>query len=121
MMKRKTFITVVFLTVVMLSFAVGASGITDSGNCGTGLTWTYSEGILSISGVGTMNDYTKVRKAPWEKYWGDIKTVHVSEGVINIGNYAFYNCSQLSSITLPDSLGSIGANSLNFCENLGKR
>ena len=119
MMKRKTFITIVFLTVVMLSFAAGASGKTDSGNCGTGLTWTYSDGTLTISGIGSMEDYTQNRTAPWAEYCEQIRTIKVNEGVISIGNYAFCNCSQLSNITLPNNLEKIGANFLYNCSTLG--
>ena len=39
-------------------------------------------------------------------------------GIINIGNYAFKNCSNLTSITLPNSLKEIGIFILNGCSNI---
>lgn len=44
---------------------------------------------------------------------GSLKTVVITGG-INIGDYAFYNCSSLESITIPDSVTSIG--SMSFCD-----
>lgn len=38
----------------------------------------------------------------------------IPEGVTKIGNYAFYNCHNLSSLTLPNGLVSIGE--FAFCE-----
>lgn len=44
------------------------------------------------------------------KYKGDNKDIVIPEGVIHIGEKAFYNCSFIESITIPKSLKSIGKN-----------
>lgn len=38
--------------------------------------------------------------------------------IINIGDYAFYHCVTLASVTLPNSLVNIGASAFAYCSNL---
>ena len=100
-----------------------------SGTCGDNLTWEYdpSTTTLTISGSGAMYDYGSfdigsndfTRAAPWmEKYWKQIQSVVVGEGVTQIGNYAFYHCTNLVSVSLPSSLTSIGKDAFYFCKSL---
>ena len=42
----------------------------------------------------------------------------IPEGTTKIGNYAFYSCSAISSITIPDGVTSIGNYAFYNCENL---
>ena len=44
--------------------------------------------------------------------------VTIPECVINIGNYAFYDCSGLTGITLPESVVNIGSNAFYGCSGL---
>ena len=50
----------------------------------------------------------------------DLKTVVISNnsGVTSIGDYAFYNCSGLTSIVIPDSVTSIGSSVFKGCSGL---
>ena len=45
-------------------------------------------------------------------------TFAVPEGILAIGDYAFYGCDALTSVTLPDGLTSIGENAFSYCETL---
>jgi len=82
----------------------------DSGTCGTNLTWTYVEAThtLTISGEGSMKDYSYDRSSPWKSYREEITKAIIENGVTSIGNYAFEECSGLTSITIPNSVTSIG-------------
>ena len=50
-------------------------------------------------------------------YQNSILKVEISAG-IRIGNYAFSNCSSLSSITIPGGVTSIGSNAFRSCSSL---
>ena len=60
-MKTRRLVTVlltVVLSVILLAVGASAAEIVDSGNCGDNLTWTLdSEGTLTISGNGSMENY----------------------------------------------------------------
>ena len=47
-----------------------------------------------------------------------IEDLTIPDGVISIGNYAFYGCSGLTSVTIPDSVTSIGASAFYGCSGL---
>ncbi len=102
----------------LLSFKAEAA--TYSGTCGDNLTWALDTdtGVLEISGIGAMTNYSSYSNVPWYKYISDIKTIKISNGVTNIGDFAFYTCDNLTNITIPDSVTSIGADAFCFCRNL---
>ncbi|MBO5845463.1 MAG: leucine-rich repeat protein [Clostridia bacterium] len=97
-----------------------SSAASASGECGEGLTWSYdsSTQILSISGNGTMKDYTKSSDVPWSAARTSVKSISVSAGVLSIGDFAFYGFSALESVNLPDSLKTVGKTSFAFCTSL---
>ena len=53
------------------------------------------------------SDYYYDYDSPWYGYRDYIQAVTLS-GVSNIGNYAFYNCSSLTSVTIPNSVTNVG-------------
>ncbi|MCD8332108.1 MAG: leucine-rich repeat domain-containing protein, partial [Oscillospiraceae bacterium] len=107
------------LFVVVLIPTVSMAETTASGTCGAdgdNLTWSLSEGVLTISGSGAMADYAKdstsfamtLSTAPWDEYKSEIQSVVVEEGVTHIGDYAFFYATNVSELSLPSTLTSVG-------------
>ncbi len=57
-------------------------------------------------------------KQPWEQYSEQIKTVTILDGVVSIGECAFFKCSALTSVKIPESVTSIGTSAFNKCTAL---
>lgn len=94
--------------------------VTDSGACGSNLTWTlYEDGELNISGSGEMgNTYWWQGDAPWYSYRSQITSVTIDEGVTSVGRCAFYGCINATSVTLPSSLERIEESAFRNCSSL---
>lgn len=114
------------------------------GTCGNDLTWILmSDGVLTISGTGAMNNYSSIAAVPWNDYRSEIKTVEIAAGVTSLGDYAFancrnltavnfaaesqleviggsvfYGCVSLTEITLPEGLTTIYGNTFAYCQKL---
>ena len=79
----------------------------------------YADGLLEISGSGEMNDYNSTTGySPWYLQRKKIKNVVIMDGVTSIGEYAFYECSNMQEIALPDNLKSIGDCAFEECSSL---
>ncbi|MCC8169138.1 MAG: leucine-rich repeat domain-containing protein [Oscillospiraceae bacterium] len=113
---------------------VHAAAIIDSGTCGDNLTWTFdSNGTLTISGTGDMDDYRFYENyyktyttlegyssfiVPWHDYSENIRNVSISDKVTSIGSWAFPYCTDLTYIEIPDSVTSIGDSAFYDCTGL---
>ena len=67
------------------------------------------------TGEGRMEDYSFTHQAPWYQYLDNIRIVEITDGVTSIGTYAFFECSSLTSITMPNSVKSIGKRAFMEC------
>ena len=79
------------------------------GTTENGISWTYTSGLLSLSGNGAMKDYSAEAPAPWSKHMNNIATVNIADGITRIGANAFKGAVNLTSIRFPQSVTSIGA------------
>jgi len=88
------------------------------------VTATLSGNTLTISGSGDMVDFwsDSAGEAPWRlsNQQGSIQTVVFQSGsaVTNIGNRAFKDCINLTSITIPSSVIKINEQAFYNCTNL---
>ena len=107
--------------------------------CGENMMWQLSKGgVLTIKGSGTFKDFTL-----WESYkpmiqqvifsaaievptipansfyrYQHLRTITLPDSVTSIGDYAFYGCSSLTSITIPNGVTSIGYRAFSGCSSL---
>ncbi len=91
----------------------------DGGECGADAKWSYDGNVLVISGSGAMTDFSAT-VCPWRDYRENITSVRVEEGITYIGKYAFYKCSGLSEISLPQTLTEIGNQAFGSADNIAK-
>ena len=84
-----------------------------------GLSWNMdaATGTLYISGSGEMPDWEN-GGAPWYAYADQITAVEFGGEITSIGESAFYNCSNLTEVTLPESVTSIGTWAFEKCTSL---
>lgn len=118
--------------------------VTTESEPNTDFSWSYEDGVLTLSGNGNMPDYRFNKKAaPWSIHSKEIKKVIINEGITSIGSSAFqsfemlenvmipntvkyigsaafYNCSSMREINLPDSVISIGDDAFAACFSLEK-
>lgn len=114
-------ITVLYL----LALLFPATVLAQQGTCGTGVTWELNDNTLTISGNGDMFDFTspteKNAKLPsWDLYKDQIKNVIVTGNVTKIGDYSFYQYTDLVSVELGEGVKVIGNNAFQDCVSLSK-
>ena len=91
---------------------------TGSGTCGDNATWTLTaDGTLTISGSGPIRN-TVDGETLWPGLNMYIKKVVIQQGITAIGDYAFWNCPQLSSVSIPSSVTAIGDMAFERCRSL---
>lgn len=77
-------------------------------------TYDTATKTLTVSGTGEMATYKKASLAPWmADYQTTIEKVVIEAGVENVGAYAFYQCTSLTSVTFNEGLEKIGQYSFN--------
>ena len=89
-----------------------------SGYCGENAQWNLDDkGTLTIWGEGDMYDFTW-DTLPWYGYNDYIVRAVIKNGITSIGDWAFENCSGLTSIEIPNSVTSIGDVAFYNCSSL---
>ncbi len=92
----------------------------------TGLTnWSIDEnGCLTVSGTGP-TEYTmsgsgafRFTDALWVKRNNEITSAVIEPGITKLSDMAFYNASNLASVSLPDTLEEIGGMAFYHCTAL---
>ena len=94
-----------------------------SGKCGDSAKWTLdAAGTLTISGTGAtydfFNDYNCT--APWydAELRLQIKKAVVNKGITYVGTWAFRDCAELTSVSLPAGLEEMGSSVFMDCTSL---
>lgn len=107
-----------------------AENISASGTCGKNAAWKLENETLTISGTGEMDSYfynpndpdddsdPSCTKAPWYSLRDHIKTAVIANGINRVGMSAFFGCSKLTDVTIPDSIRFIDAYAFSGCSGL---
>ena len=105
--------------VAMLNKNEESAAVVASGSCGTDVQWSLDEkGVLRLSGTGRMTDYQNATEVPWEEMRNQITKVQFDDAITNIGNCAFYACSNLTEVITPKALSEVGKYSFAICTSL---
>ena len=111
-MKLKLNVFSLFLVSLLLFLPVvpAQAAQPTSGACGANLQWSLDKasGVLTITGTGPMTDYSY--NAIWYNYYNRdyVKTIVVEDGCTYIGETAFSQLANLTSVTLPASVAGLG-------------
>ncbi|MCR5635695.1 MAG: leucine-rich repeat protein [Clostridiales bacterium] len=97
----------------------GETSTFDCGSIANTVTAVFddSTGTLTISGTGSMKDYSS-NNVPWISITDEIKKVVINSGVTSVGSYSFNNCGNLTSVTIPDGVTRIGDDAFRNCGGL---
>lgn len=79
--------------------------------------WNISVSSMDIKYVGITEGITNIGSWAFAKH-PNLETVYVPEGIAAIGENSFTDCRRLTEISLPDSLRSIGLGAFSGCESL---
>ena len=110
--------------VLSLLPASAFAAVTTSGTCGENLTWSLSDGTLTISGTGEMTNYTAEDPAPWSNYAGEIEALVLPDALTSVGSYAFVGFFTGSSyvtpadVRVPESVVRVGDYAFMNCHAL---
>ena len=116
---RRLILILIMTSLLISLFAPFVSAAEANGTCGENLKWTLSEtGVLTISGTGTMANYSELYPAPWYSYRSEIRMIVVEEGVTSIGNRAFRELENVKSVKFPSTLKTIGKYAFVNCKKL---
>ena len=111
-------------SIVSVTYRKPAAATVASGKCGDSTKWTLdAAGTLTISGSGKTWDFIDEdwnATAPWYdvSLRLRIKKVVVEKGITYVGTWAFYDCSEMTSVSLPTTLETMGASVFQDCTSL---
>ncbi|MBQ4562451.1 MAG: leucine-rich repeat protein [Clostridia bacterium] len=100
--------TMAFIMVLFIIMSVCVSAEIHSGTCGDGLSWNIDdENCLIISGMGEMETYASDSDVPWYTFRNSVKSAVICEGVTSLSANVFSGFTELTDITIPNSLKKI--------------
>ena len=76
------------------------------------------EGVLAITGQGTMQTWETEEEVPWNSMRQEITKIEIADGVSSIGAYAFSNCINVTETEIPESVQEIGEYAFFNCSGL---
>ncbi len=116
---KKAFIFAALAVVLAaVSIIVISNYFHTHGECGENASYKLIGNTLYIEGTGTVDGDSKDSISHFVGLSNEIKNVIISDGITEIGNFAFCDCTSLESITIPSSVTKIGDNAFYGCTSL---
>lgn len=124
-MKKRLILTILSLCLLLTLLPVAAladdqttpSDHTRAENqCGENVFWSYSDGTLTISGSGEMDDMYEY--VPWDIYRNEITAIVFEGEVSYIGAHSFTDYDALTTVDFGDALVEIGYEAFRSCDGL---
>lgn len=90
-----------------------------SGDCGDSATWKMdsAQGVLVISGTGSMKKYNGATDSPWYAN-SALRHIIIENGITEITANAFTVCDNLESVSIPASVGAVSPEAFLDCTSL---
>ncbi|SFO46276.1 leucine-rich repeat domain-containing protein [Prevotella sp. tf2-5] len=83
------------------------------------LTWNYDAGTKTLTFSGTMiPSYNDPDERPWIAYVAEVENIVIEDDVTSIGNYAFYDCTGMTTVTIGSGVTYIGYDAFYDCKNV---
>ena len=85
-----------------------------------GVHWSFDEttGVLTVTGIGKMDDYSAGDTTPWYAYRDAVKEIRIEGLVSRIGSYAFNSFGNLEDVTITSNAATIGEAAFYNCPKL---
>ncbi len=97
-----------------LGYIFGRDKSASSGSTKQGGYYFYiPDSLKSV----TITNATAIGEAAFENC-SNLTSITINDGITSIGKYAFYNCGGLANITIPNSVTNIGYQAFYGCNNL---
>ena len=114
-MKRISWIVIVLAGVMLAAGLAVTPALAETGTCGEGVTYVIDQGTLTISKTG---EGTGVITKAFVDSSDYVNAVVIEDGVTAIGANIFAELGNLKSVTIPESVRSIGSYAFYNCQNL---
>lgn len=99
-------------------YAVKKPHFTDGGEVGNGLLWTITDDVLTISPSSAGDGIIPEGDMPWNDYQTIVTTLVLAEGITETGSGCFQAFRSLRSVSLPETLRTLGQQSFSECTAL---
>lgn len=122
-MKHRIFTLMLALIMLLCAIPAAATESTEPTNverapgyCGETIVWELTDGVLTITGTGEMDDFPE--GAPWEEHKDAIEKVIISGGITYVGSYSFCDYDKLKDVEFGDDIYEIGERAFFSCDGL---
>ena len=112
---RKEYLIIILLAICLLCSPALAD---ETGTFGDNISWSLSDGTLTVSGTGAIPDASDYGATPWDEYKDQVETLVIENGITRIGNYAFWSFEQLTSVSFGSDVTQIGDVAFLYCPAL---